>query len=191
MRAVHLEVAHALDIDSCIMALRRFFARRARPAVIFSDGCTNQGTKQHKLRREQSGASSRTPSSVKADAKETGCLRDRLAVQPTSRKPHGRCVGEGGQIRQDVSALGSHFLPMVMDAGWIWIFMIKFILNDFFRSYLLSNEGNVQWAKFIEHFYFTSLEFGNMICWRQEPAIKISLIIVHFHIIGSSYFNIK
>ena len=30
-RAVHLEVAHALDIDSCIMALRQFFASRARP----------------------------------------------------------------------------------------------------------------------------------------------------------------
>ena len=29
-RAVHLEVAHALDIDSCIMALRRFFAGLGR-----------------------------------------------------------------------------------------------------------------------------------------------------------------
>ena len=40
-RAVHLEVAQSLDTDSCIMALRRFMARRGRPARIFSDNGTN------------------------------------------------------------------------------------------------------------------------------------------------------
>ena len=51
-RAVHLEVAHALDIDSCIMALRRFFARRSRPDTIFSDRGTNFVGSNRELRRE-------------------------------------------------------------------------------------------------------------------------------------------
>ena len=51
-RAVHLEVAHALDIDSCIMALRRFFARRSQPEVIFSDRGTNFIGSSRELRRE-------------------------------------------------------------------------------------------------------------------------------------------
>ena len=51
-RAGHLEVAHALSTDSCIMALRRFFARRARPAVIFSDRGTNFFGSNRELRRE-------------------------------------------------------------------------------------------------------------------------------------------
>ena len=40
-RAVHLEVVHSLDTDSCTMALRRFFSRRGRPSVIISDNGTN------------------------------------------------------------------------------------------------------------------------------------------------------
>ena len=40
-RAIHLEVVHSLDTASCIMALRRFFARRGKPSVIFSDNGTN------------------------------------------------------------------------------------------------------------------------------------------------------
>ena len=40
-RAIHLEVVNSLDADSCIMALRRLFARRGRPKVIFSDNGTN------------------------------------------------------------------------------------------------------------------------------------------------------
>ena len=51
-RAVHLEVAHALDIDSCIMALRRFFARRTLPEMIFSDRGTNFVGSSRELRRE-------------------------------------------------------------------------------------------------------------------------------------------
>jgi transposase InsO family protein len=41
MRAVHLEVAHSLEADSFIMALRRFLARRGNPARILSDNSTN------------------------------------------------------------------------------------------------------------------------------------------------------
>ena len=41
MRAVHIEIAHSLDTDSFINALRRFIARRGRPQNIFSDNGTN------------------------------------------------------------------------------------------------------------------------------------------------------
>ncbi|XP_071481344.1 uncharacterized protein [Diadema antillarum] len=40
-RAVHLEVAHSLDTDSFVFALRRFISRRGYPAKIFSDNGTN------------------------------------------------------------------------------------------------------------------------------------------------------
>ena len=40
-RAVHLEIAHSLDTDSCLMAIRRMMARRGRPANIWSDNGTN------------------------------------------------------------------------------------------------------------------------------------------------------
>ena len=39
-RAVHLEIAHSLDTDSCLMAVR-VMARRGRPANIWSDNGTN------------------------------------------------------------------------------------------------------------------------------------------------------
>ncbi|XP_055585525.1 uncharacterized protein LOC129738367 [Uranotaenia lowii] len=41
VRAVHLEVAHKLNTDSCIKAIRRFVLRRGPPIVIFSDNGTN------------------------------------------------------------------------------------------------------------------------------------------------------
>jgi len=41
MRAVHIKIAHSLDTDSFINALRRFIARRGRPEHIFSDNGTN------------------------------------------------------------------------------------------------------------------------------------------------------
>ncbi|XP_053661730.1 uncharacterized protein LOC128710893 [Anopheles marshallii] len=40
-RAVHLEVAHALTTASCILAIRRFIARRGSPREIISDRGTN------------------------------------------------------------------------------------------------------------------------------------------------------
>ena len=41
VRAVHLEIAHSLTTDSCIMAIRRMAARRGYPKRIFSDNGTN------------------------------------------------------------------------------------------------------------------------------------------------------
>ena len=40
-RVVHLEVAHALDADSCLLPLRRFFSRRGKPRYLFSDNGAN------------------------------------------------------------------------------------------------------------------------------------------------------
>lgn len=37
MRAVHLEVAHSLDTNSCVMAVRRSQARRGNAVLVFSD----------------------------------------------------------------------------------------------------------------------------------------------------------
>ncbi|XP_053698559.1 uncharacterized protein LOC128745509 [Sabethes cyaneus] len=41
VRAIHLEVAHSLTTDSCIMALRNVMGRRGVPAAIYSDRGTN------------------------------------------------------------------------------------------------------------------------------------------------------
>ncbi len=41
MRAIHIEIAHSLESDSFISALRRFIARRGKPNKIFCDNGTN------------------------------------------------------------------------------------------------------------------------------------------------------
>ncbi|XP_062539146.1 uncharacterized protein LOC134207439 [Armigeres subalbatus] len=41
IRAVHLEVVHSLSTQSCVMAIRRFIARRGSPATFCSDNGTN------------------------------------------------------------------------------------------------------------------------------------------------------
>ena len=40
-RAVHLEIAHSLDTNSCLTAIRRMITRRGQPANIWSDNGTN------------------------------------------------------------------------------------------------------------------------------------------------------
>ena len=49
-RSVHIEIAHSLDTDSFIMALRRMIARRGRPRQIFSDNGTNLKAGERELR---------------------------------------------------------------------------------------------------------------------------------------------
>ena len=49
-RAVHLEVAHALTTDACIMAIRRMIGRRGRPRQIWSDKGTNLPGAERELR---------------------------------------------------------------------------------------------------------------------------------------------
>ncbi|XP_058810993.1 uncharacterized protein LOC131675877 [Topomyia yanbarensis] len=41
VRAIHIELAHSLSTDSCIMALRCFMTRRGVPITIYSDQGTN------------------------------------------------------------------------------------------------------------------------------------------------------
>lgn len=50
VRAVHIEVAHNLEADSLLMALRRFIARRGHPTVIFSDNGTNMVGGEREIR---------------------------------------------------------------------------------------------------------------------------------------------
>ena len=49
-RAVHLEVCQSLETDSFLLALRRFIARRGRPALIWSDNGTNLVGGERELR---------------------------------------------------------------------------------------------------------------------------------------------
>ena len=52
IRAVHLEVAHSLDTDSCINAIRRSIARRGQVKTIISDNGTNLVGAEKELRQE-------------------------------------------------------------------------------------------------------------------------------------------
>lgn len=51
VRAVHIEIAHSLDTDSCINAVRRFIARRGQVEVMRSDNGTNLVAAEHELRK--------------------------------------------------------------------------------------------------------------------------------------------
>ena len=50
IRAVHIEVAHSLDTDSFLLALRRFIARRGQVQEIRSDNGTNITSGERELR---------------------------------------------------------------------------------------------------------------------------------------------
>ena len=50
IRAVHIEVAHSLDTDSFLLALRRFIARRGQVKEIRSDNGTNFSSGEKELR---------------------------------------------------------------------------------------------------------------------------------------------
>nr|XP_049467061.1 uncharacterized protein LOC125908380 [Anopheles coluzzii] len=52
VRAIHLEVVHSLSTESCVLAVRRFVARRGAPVEIFSDNGTNFLGASRQLRRE-------------------------------------------------------------------------------------------------------------------------------------------
>ena len=49
-RAVHIELAHSLDTDSFIMALRRMMARRGKVSMVCSDNGTNLRAGERELR---------------------------------------------------------------------------------------------------------------------------------------------
>lgn len=52
VRAVHIEVAHSLSLDSCIMVVRNFMARRGQPHEILCDRGTNFVGASNELKRE-------------------------------------------------------------------------------------------------------------------------------------------
>ncbi|XP_037931374.1 uncharacterized protein LOC119666163 [Teleopsis dalmanni] len=52
IRAVHIEIAHSLSTDSCLMCLRNFIARRGEPITIYSDNATNFHGVENVLRKE-------------------------------------------------------------------------------------------------------------------------------------------
>ena len=49
-RAIHIKIAHSLDVNSFINAMRRFIARRGRPKIIYSDNGTNLTAGERELR---------------------------------------------------------------------------------------------------------------------------------------------
>ncbi|KAJ8333724.1 hypothetical protein SKAU_G00410430 [Synaphobranchus kaupii] len=49
-RAVHIEVAHTLDTDSCLNAIRRFVCRRGQVSIMRSDNGTNFVAAERELR---------------------------------------------------------------------------------------------------------------------------------------------
>ena len=49
-RAIHIEIAHSLDVNSFISAMQRFVARRGRPKIIYSDNGTNLTAGEKELR---------------------------------------------------------------------------------------------------------------------------------------------
>ncbi|XP_053691505.1 uncharacterized protein LOC128740019 [Sabethes cyaneus] len=49
-RAIHVEMAHSLTTDSCILALRRMITRRRKPEEIYSDNGTNLRGADRELR---------------------------------------------------------------------------------------------------------------------------------------------
>ena len=50
-RAVHLEVAHSLDTDSCINAIRRFISRRGQVEHLRSDNGSNLVGAERELKK--------------------------------------------------------------------------------------------------------------------------------------------
>lgn len=49
-RAVHLEVSHTLDTESCLNAIRRFICRRGQVSIVRSDNGTNLVSADKELR---------------------------------------------------------------------------------------------------------------------------------------------
>ena len=50
IRAVHIELAYSLGMNSCVIAIRNFIARRGQPLHMFSDNGTNLKAAEKELR---------------------------------------------------------------------------------------------------------------------------------------------
>ena len=74
-RAVHIEIAHSLDTDSFINALRRFISRRGKPAKICSDNGTNFRGAEKELRENLAAINQ---SKVERHLHEKGIVWERM-----------------------------------------------------------------------------------------------------------------
>ena len=85
IRAIHIEVAHSLDTESFINALRRFVSRRGTPEEIRSD---NGGERRERVTRSNRGMESAENSRIVVTE------RHQMDIQPTSRIPPRGSVGK-------------------------------------------------------------------------------------------------
>ena len=89
-RAVHIEVAHSLDTDSFIQALRRIIARRGNIRTIYSDNGNNFiGAGNEQKEPLKKWIMKRYKHSCK-DLVEM----DQVETKPVCCKPHGSCLGK-------------------------------------------------------------------------------------------------
>lgn len=94
-RAVHIEIAYSLTTDSCIMALRKFIARRGCPQKMFSDNGTNLKGADMELKKSLAELDEN-----KIRAAMTN-HRIKWQIHPASCTAYGWCLGNISEVNQD------------------------------------------------------------------------------------------
>ena len=102
MRAVHLEVAHSLDTNSCVMAVRRSQARRGKSVRLFSDNGSKFVSAEWEL-GEALAELDQKPIDDERDAWERGISRSDVPLPSIHRWGY---FGQFGVKFLDTRALG-------------------------------------------------------------------------------------